>query len=166
MRSKRVYLSLGTNLGDRSANLRNTVVALETERIHVTATSSLYETEPQDLHDQPWFLNQVAACETMLFPMQLLSLLERLERQLGRVRMPGARPKGPRLIDLDILLYGSSIIESPRLQVPHPRMLERRFVLQPLAEIAPDLRHPRTGKPLASYLPLVSSQRISKISRE
>ena len=109
MPAKLVHLSIGTNLGDRPANLRNAFTALEAERIHITARSSLYETEPQDFHNQPWFLNAVVACETKLFPMQLMSLLQRLERELGRVRLPAARPRGPRLIDLDILLYGASV---------------------------------------------------------
>ena len=158
---KLVYLSIGTNLGDRLANLERALAALDAARIQVLHRSSIYETEPRDLPHQPWFLNLAAACQTRLFPMQLLHVLQRLERELGRVRLTGAPPKGPRLIDIDILLYGSAVIDSPRLQIPHPRLLERRFVLEPLLELAPNLRHPVTQKPLSTYSPAVSSQRLS-----
>ncbi len=152
MASKLVYLSLGANLGDREKSLIDALRLLEDNQIHVVAQSPLYETEPRDVIDQPWFLNLVVACETHCFPLQLLSVLQRIERELGRVRSAGAIRRGPRTIDIDILLYGSATLDTPQLSIPHPRMLERRFVLEPLLEIAPDLKLPGSGKPLKSYL--------------
>jgi 2-amino-4-hydroxy-6-hydroxymethyldihydropteridine diphosphokinase len=103
--------------------------------------SPLYETEPVDLAGQRWFLNLVAEAETELFPLQLLARAQKIERALGRVRTV---PKGPRTIDIDILFYGSAVIETSTLEIPHPRIAERRFVLVPLADLAPALRHPAT----------------------
>ncbi len=123
--------------------------------------SSWYETAPQDVEDQPWFLNIAAACRTSYFPLQLLARLLRIEREGGRTRM--GRSKGPRTIDLDILLYGEHVIDTPRLTVPHPGLLQRRFVLEPLTEIAPGLRHPVTHRPLASYLIQVKDQPLRKL---
>lgn len=160
---KLAYLSLGSNVGDRESNLDRALAAIEAESIRVTMRSSLYETEPQDLRDQPWFLNLAAACETAYFPLQLVTILQRIERQLGRVRGPGVVAKGPRLIDIDILLYGNVVMESPKLTIPHPRMMERRFVLEPLLEIAPDLRHPRTGRPLQEFLRKTGCQHLRKL---
>lgn len=165
MSSKRVYLSLGSNIGDREKSLTAALDRLEQNHIHITARSSLYETEPQDVTDQPWFLNLVVACETHYFPLQLLSVLQRIERELGRTRVPGTVRRGPRSIDIDILLFANATLETPQLTIPHPRMLERRFVLQPLFEIAPDLKYPGTNKPLKSYLPAVASQRLNKTER-
>lgn len=162
MASKLVYLSLGSNLGDREKSLNDAVVGLEKEKVHVTARSGFYETEPQDVKDQPWFLNMVACCETRYFPLQLLNVLQRIERELGRVRDPGAIRRGPRVIDIDILLYGTATLDTSQLTIPHPRMFERRFVLEPLLEIAPDLKMPGTNKPLTSYLPAVSAQKLRK----
>ena len=135
---KTVYLSLGSNVGDRAANLRTAIQGLE-ELGHVTSTSSFYETEPVDVKDQPWFLNCVVKLETELMPKQLLNAVLALEERMGRRRK---QPKGPRAIDVDILLFGNSMIESKELVVPHPRMHERRFVLEPMAEIAGEMRHP------------------------
>ena len=159
---KRVFLGLGTNLGDRDANLHRALSALEAERIHVLRKSSIYETEPQDVKDQPWFLNMVVECETRYFPIQLLSVLNRIERDLGRERGRRAIPKGPRLIDVDILLFGSVCIETPELTIPHPRMLNRRFVLEPLVEIAPDLRLPTNGKLIKDARVKVAAQQIRR----
>jgi 2-amino-4-hydroxy-6-hydroxymethyldihydropteridine diphosphokinase len=159
---RHVYLSLGSNLGDREANLARALAALEAESIRVTARSSLYETEPQEVWEQPWFLNLAAACETEYFPAQFLTISQRIERELGRVRGPGTAPKGPRLIDIDILLYGNVVMQTPRLTIPHPRMPARRFVLEPLVEIAPDLRHPGTGRYLGDYLRKVQDQKLRK----
>lgn len=144
MQAKKVYLSLGANLGNRAQNLESAIAALERENIRVTRRSSIYETEPRDVTDQPWFLNMVVECETEYFPLQLLAILQRVEREMGRIRR-GAAPRGPRLIDIDILLFGTVKIKTEKLEVPHPRMLERRFVLEPLLEIAPDLREARAA---------------------
>lgn len=158
-----MYLSLGTNLGDREANLARALSAIEAESIRVLARSSIYETEPQDVKDQPWFLNLVAACQTACFPMQLLAVLQRIEREVGRVRRAGAVPKGPRIIDIDMLLYADLVINQPKLIVPHPRMLQRRFVLEPLVEIAPDLRLPGTGHLARELLRKVGGQQLRKL---
>jgi len=137
MRPETIYLSLGSNLGDRSANLRAAIDALA-PNVRVTNISSLYETEPVDYLDQPWFLNCVVEAGTSLAPLDLLQALRKIESQLGSKR---EFAKGPRLLDMDILLYGNETIALPELQIPHPRMLQRNFVLAPLAEIAPSLKH-------------------------
>jgi len=134
-----VYLSLGSNVGDREANLRAASDALPPVGVHVERVSSIYETEPVDYLDQPWFLNCVLEARTDLDPQALLHALRSIESELGSQKQFA---KGPRKIDLDILLYGEETIDSPDLKIPHPRMLQRRFVLAPLAEIAPDLKHP------------------------
>jgi len=158
---KTVYLSLGSNLGDRQLHLQRAVACLEGEGVKVQRQSSLYETEPQDVARQPWFLNIVVRCETQLFPVQLLKVLQRIERELGRVRA-GAVRRGPRVIDIDILLYGNAVIDTPQLTVPHPRMTERRFVLEPLLEIAPELRHPATKQSLRRYMDALTGQQVRK----
>jgi len=137
--SRTVYLSLGSNLGDRERNLEQAIDLLAAAGLRITRRSHIYETEPQDVRDQPWFLNLVVEAETDLFPKQLLAKLQQIEHQLGRKRI---KPKGPRTIDIDILLYGNAVIETDELVAPHPRLPERRFVLEPLAELAPDLRWP------------------------
>ena len=137
-----IYLSLGSNVGDRGQNLLAAIDALPTAGVRVLRASPVYETEPVDYRDQGWFLNQEVEAETALFPMQLLTRTQRIERDLGRVR---TLPKGPRTIDLDILFYGTAVVRTGRLEIPHPRIAERRFVLAPLADLAPDLRHPVTG---------------------
>jgi 2-amino-4-hydroxy-6-hydroxymethyldihydropteridine diphosphokinase len=134
---KVAYLGLGTNLGDRAANLRDAIQRLASTECRVMRESSIYETEPRDVLDQPWFLNQVIEIETTLFPMQLLARVQRIEREMGRKPVVA---KGPRLIDIDILLFGSATVSSPDLEIPHPRMWQRRFVLEPLAELVPDRR--------------------------
>ena len=134
-----VYLSLGSNVGDRPANLRAALDALPPAGVLVRQVSSLYETEPVDFLDQPWFLNCVVEAETEMEPHELLQSLRAIESQLGSQK---EFAKGPRKLDLDILLYGAETIATPDLQIPHPRMLHRRFVLAPLAEIAPNLQHP------------------------
>ncbi len=139
MPSHTVYLSLGSNLGDRAANLRAAIAALVEMGVRVTRISSSYETEPVDYLDQPWFLNCVIEVETSLAPQALLHELRVIESQLGSKK---EFAKGPRLLDMDILLYDDLAIELPELQIPHPRMLQRNFVLVPLAEIAPLLKHP------------------------
>jgi 2-amino-4-hydroxy-6-hydroxymethyldihydropteridine diphosphokinase len=133
-----VYLSLGANLGEREANLRTATERLR-ELGTVTALSSTYETEPLEIREQPWFLNCAVALQTELMPKQLLARIQSIEHELGRRR---AQKKGPRTIDIDILLFGNAVIETAELVVPHPALHERRFVLEPLAEIAPEVRHP------------------------
>jgi 2-amino-4-hydroxy-6-hydroxymethyldihydropteridine diphosphokinase len=158
---KLVYLSLGSNMGDRRANLLQAIERLS-ELGEVAGISSYYETEPVDLLAQPWFLNCAVAVATDKMPRQFLAALQRIEREMGRKRL---QPKGPRVIDLDILLFGSSVVETAQLTIPHPAMHERRFVLQPLAEIAPDARHPvfkRTIRELRDALPL--GQQVRKIA--
>ena len=153
------YLSLGSNLNDREANLRRALEILESPDVHIKRVSSIYETEPQELRDQPWFLNLVAEVETTLFPMQLLRRVRKIEKELGRQRLV---PKGPRTVDIDILLFGRFVMDSPALQVPHPRMQDRRFVLEPLAEIAPELRHPVTRRSVPEMLQATSGQIVRR----
>jgi 2-amino-4-hydroxy-6-hydroxymethyldihydropteridine diphosphokinase len=160
---KTVCLSLGSNLGDREENLSRAVERLEEAGIHVRARSSVYETEPQDVQNQPWFLNLVVQCETEMFPLQLLAVLQRTERELGRQRGAGAVRGGPRKLDIDILLFGDVVMETPKLAIPHPRMLNRRFVLEPLLEIAPEIRHPATKEPISRYMKNVLGQKVKKI---
>jgi 2-amino-4-hydroxy-6-hydroxymethyldihydropteridine diphosphokinase len=136
------YLSLGSNVGDRARNLRDAIAALGRAGVHIVRVSSLYETEPVDYLDQAWFLNMAIQAETELGALELLRALRQIETQMGSKKLIA---KGPRLIDMDILLYGDQVIDTPELQVPHPRMHLRRFVLEPLAEIAPNARHPVSG---------------------
>lgn len=161
MPEKRVFLSLGSNLGDRKQNLENAMAAIEREQIRIVTRSSVYETEPQDVTDQPWFLNMVIECATRCFPLQLLAIVLRIERELGRVREKSVR-RGPRPIDIDILLFGEVVLYTPELSVPHPRMLDRRFVLEPLLEIDPALKHPQTKEPLGRSLFQLRGQRVRK----
>lgn len=134
-----VYLSLGSNLGDRVKNLRDAIAAMGNAGVSVVRVSSVYETEPVDYLDQPWFLNCAVEAETELPALELLRALRGIEAQMGSEKLIA---KGPRLIDIDILLYGNEIIDTPELQVPHPRMHLRRFVLEPLAQIASNTQHP------------------------
>jgi 2-amino-4-hydroxy-6-hydroxymethyldihydropteridine diphosphokinase len=134
-----VYLSLGSNVGNRAKNLRDAIAALGKAGVQVVRVSSVYETQPVDYLDQDWFLNMAVEAETELAELNLLQALRGIETQMGSEKLIA---KGPRLIDMDILLYGDQVIDTPELQVPHPRMHLRRFVLEPLAEIAPSVRHP------------------------
>jgi 2-amino-4-hydroxy-6-hydroxymethyldihydropteridine diphosphokinase len=135
---KTVYLSLGSNVGDRTANLENAISKLS--RLgEVVSVSSFYETEPVEVTAQPWFLNCAVKLHTEKMPKQLLKGILDLEREMGRRRMQN---KGPRNIDIDILLFGNSVVETSGLTIPHPALHQRRFVLEPLGEIAPEVRHP------------------------
>ena len=136
------YLSLGSNLGDRAANLRTAIAQLDVAG-RLLAVSALYEAQPVDVPDQPWFLNCVAAIETDKTPRELLQIALQVEAAMGRLRM---REKGPRKIDIDVVLFGDRVVDEPGLKIPHPAMHQRRFVLEPLVEIAPEARHPGLGK--------------------
>lgn len=149
---KRVYLSLGSNVGDRAANLETAIDRLGTLG-KVMAVSSFYETEPVEFAAQPWFLNCAVELDTERRPKQLLAAILDIEKEMGRRRV---QKKGPRTLDIDILLFGNSIIKMQGLTIPHPAMHERRFVLEPLAEIAPEGRHPvfkRSIRELRNALP-------------
>jgi 2-amino-4-hydroxy-6-hydroxymethyldihydropteridine diphosphokinase len=140
----RAYVGLGSNLGDRESMLLQALAALaDSPDVEIVAVSSFRETDPVGYLDQPRFLNAAAALETRLAPRELLSLLLEIERSLGRTR--DGPPLGPRTLDLDLLVYGEQIVAETGLQVPHPRMHERRFALEPLAEIEPGLRIPGRG---------------------
>jgi 2-amino-4-hydroxy-6-hydroxymethyldihydropteridine diphosphokinase len=144
------YIALGSNLGDREGTLRSAIAALR-ELSSLEAISSFYETAPIGITEQPDFLNAVVALRTPLPPEELMSALLRIEQQHGRDRGASV-PKGPRTLDLDLLSYGESVMETPTLTLPHPSLAERRFVLAPLTEIAPLWRHPVSGKTAAALL--------------
>ena len=155
------YLSLGSNLGDRAAHLRTAIDRLAVSGILKTV-SSFYETEPVDFCDQPWFLNCVIALETDKSPQELLTIALAVEQAMGRER---TQEKGPRTVDIDILLAGQQFTSEPGLKIPHPAMHERRFVLEPLAEIAPDAVHPilkQTVRELLAALP--TGQTVRRIT--
>jgi 2-amino-4-hydroxy-6-hydroxymethyldihydropteridine diphosphokinase len=160
------YIALGSNLGDREE-----ILAVATDRLgrlgRVVARSSLYETDPVGYHDQPAFLNAVLALETKLEPLPLLHALLSIEREHGRDRSQGV-PKGPRTLDLDLLLLGDAVVAEDELTLPHPALAQRRFVLAPLAEIAPQLRHPQLKQTMADLLakmPNKGENRVSSVRR-
>jgi 2-amino-4-hydroxy-6-hydroxymethyldihydropteridine diphosphokinase len=146
---KQVYLSLGSNLGDRAANLRRALEELGNARVKVERVSSYYKTEPVDFGPQAWFLNCAVEARTELMPMQLLKAVKSVERALGR--RPGVS-KGPRPIDIDILLYENVVVRTAALTIPHERMTQRRFVLVPLRELAPEARHPVSKRTVSEML--------------
>jgi 2-amino-4-hydroxy-6-hydroxymethyldihydropteridine diphosphokinase len=154
--AQQIYLALGSNLGDRLGNLEAALAALA-PRVRLQAASPVYETPPWGYEDQPAFLNQVVEVETDLDPWELLAFLKQLEKQLGR--RPSVR-NGPRLIDLDIVFYNDRIIDLPGIVIPHPHMHERAFVLAPLADLAPNFRHPVLCKKVRQLLAQVDTTGI------
>lgn len=153
-----LYLALGTNLGDRHANLQAAIAALP-PAVRVLARSSIYETPPWGLTSQPPFLNMVLKGDTSMPPGRLLKHLKQLEIKLGR--KPAIR-WGPRRIDMDILFYDDLVLDDPQLTLPHPRLHERAFVLVPLADLAPDLVHPRLGKTVSHLLAAVDTTGVRR----
>jgi len=158
----RVILALGSNLGDRCANLRQALEEISAQ-VSIDKTSSIYETPPWGYIEQPVFLNQVLSGWTSLNPTELLDFLKGIERKMGRVKN---FKNGPRLIDIDILLFGEQIVDTEILVIPHPRMLERGFVLLPLSEIEPDLIIPGSNNNVADFLQKVDQTGILKIDPE
>jgi 2-amino-4-hydroxy-6-hydroxymethyldihydropteridine diphosphokinase len=154
-----VYLSLGSNVGDRETQLRDALTRLDAVG-RVVTVSSFYETEPVEFTEQPWFLNCAVKLETSKTPQQLLTAILGIEAEMGRKRLQN---KGPRSIDIDILLFDDVVVNSKELTIPHPAMQHRRFVLEPLAEIAPEVIHPmlkKTIRELRDALP--SGQAVRK----
>jgi len=159
---KTVYLSLGSNVGDRQANLEQAISQLANIGT-VVRRSAFYETEPMEVTDQPWFLNCAVELETELMPKQFIAAVLDVERSMGRKRI---KKKGPRAIDIDVILFGKSIVEMKGLTVPHPAMHLRRFVLEPMVEIAPEVRHPvfkRSMRELRDALP-AGSGHVKKVA--
>jgi 2-amino-4-hydroxy-6-hydroxymethyldihydropteridine diphosphokinase len=158
-----VYLSLGSNVGNREENLQEAVRRLG-ESGKVISVSAFYETEPVEFTGQAWFLNCAVALETAKTPTRLMAELLQIEQQMGRVRV---QKKGPRIIDIDILLFGNVVLDTPGLTIPHPAMAQRRFVLEPLAEIAAEAMHPvlkKTVRELFDRLP--TGQTVRRIAND
>jgi 2-amino-4-hydroxy-6-hydroxymethyldihydropteridine diphosphokinase len=157
---KTVYLGLGSNVGNREEMLQMAIDRLHSRELRIERISSVYETEPQGRRNQRWFLNLVAEARTDLFPRQLLGRIAKIEQELGRRRMLA---NGPRTIDIDILFFGGFVVETPQLTVPHPRLAERRFVLEPMVELAPELRDPVTRRTMRDLLAATVGQGVKKV---
>ncbi len=158
-----VYLSLGSNVGTRAKNLHTAIAELAQVGLEVRRVTSFYETEPVDYLEQAWFLNCVVEAKTEVRAPSLLRSLRAIETKMGSKKLIA---KGPRLIDIDILLYGQETIDAPELQVPHPRMTQRKFVLVPLAEIAPQLRHPSWSGTVKDLLARTSDRSVVRLAAE
>jgi 2-amino-4-hydroxy-6-hydroxymethyldihydropteridine diphosphokinase len=152
------YLSLGSNVGERDLQLREAITRIAAAG-QIVAVSALYETEPIEYTEQAWFLNCAVALETSRSPFELMKMALQIEREMGRVR---DQKKGPRIIDIDVLLFDDTVIDSPELTIPHPAMQRRRFVLEPLAEIAPQARHPVLKKTVRELLEELPAGQIVK----
>jgi 2-amino-4-hydroxy-6-hydroxymethyldihydropteridine diphosphokinase len=156
-----VYLGLGANVGNRLANLRLALARMRTFA-RLEAVSRLYETEPVGLKEQPLFLNAACRVTTGLEPAALFRFLKNLEAEIGR--RPGGALGGPRPIDLDILFYGERVVEAGDLRIPHPRLEERAFVLAPLCDLAPEMRHPVLGKTMRELLDAVGEAGVKVVA--
>lgn len=157
---KRVYLGLGTNLGNREHNLQEAVDRLHRGGVEVLRVSPVYETKPMYVEDQPLFLNMVIEGQTSILPRVLLKRLKSIEREIGR---KPSKQNGPRTIDIDILFYSGFVITAPELTVPHPHLAERRFVLEPLVKLAPEFRHPVSRKTMRELLAATSAQDVQQV---
>jgi len=149
LKRETVFLSLGSNLNDRLLFLENAKKNLCKLKIEIEKESSIYETEPLEFHEQPFFLNQVLKIKTSLEPLKLLFFIKNIEQKMGRIQR---QKNGPREIDIDILFYNVMIINLPELIIPHPAICKRRFVLVPMVEIEPDFVHPVAGKTVKELL--------------
>src|SRR4051794_12303233 len=147
-------------MGNREAALQQAIQFLHAQDLRIKRLSSVYETSPQELVSQPWFLNMVVEAETTLFPMRLLLRVMNVERKMLRKRVV---PKGPRVIDIDILLYGNTVVDASKLKFPHPGIPPRRFVLEPLAEFVPGLRHPTNQRAVKDLLAGTLDQAVRKV---
>ena len=152
---KCVYLALGSNLGDREAYLRAGIRGLAAHGMDIIRCASVYSTEPREILDQPWFLNTVLEANTDLKPSELLQVCLEVEKQNNRIR---ETVKGPRTLDIDLIFYGNTIIQNPELTIPHPSFSKRRFVLVPLAEIAPGFVDPLSGQTILQLLEICPDQ--------
>jgi 2-amino-4-hydroxy-6-hydroxymethyldihydropteridine diphosphokinase len=157
---KTVYLGLGSNVGDREQMLQSAIDQLHSPDLRIVRLSSVYETEPQERRNQRWFLNMAVEAATDLFPRQLLARIAKIEQQLGRRRMAA---NGPRTIDIDILFYGNSVVGTAALTIPHPRFSERRFVLAPMSDLAPELRDPVSRRTIRELLAATAGQGVKKV---
>ena len=159
---KMVYLSLGSNVGDRARQLQRAVDLLAASDVKICRISPVYETEPWGHRDQKWFFNIVVETQTLLFPLQFLGRIQKIEDQLKRQR---TIPNGPRTIDIDILFFGDTVMKTAELEIPHPRYAERRFVLTPIVDLVPELRDPATEQSMSELLADVKDQEIKATNK-